>query len=247
MNPTNRRTSLVQRLALRSKEVEMNFNKKLTHESRRTPSVNTSAETARPSSPAATRLKTRVAAQTINHPIAPPVYRPHATPKAAQLKMANGAVNRGSPMAPSVHQPHLVPNVLPAKVAAPWTGRLPSDLRGTIQQTPASCIQLTKPCATCGSRQHGTSQHYLTVNTKANPRSDAHQQSKLQRTLNSFRGYRGDFFGENNVTTQHIDLFFKAGYSLHGHGSGGGDDGENQATIDDANAFVGWFRKKYLQ
>jgi hypothetical protein len=194
------------------------------------------------------QLKTRVSAQSIKHPIAPPVYRPQATPKAAQPKMANGAVNRGSSIAPRVHQPQHGPKVLAAKVAAPWISRQPSNFRGTIQQTPASTIQLTKPCKHCGSRKHASSQHEYTVGkSKVNPQSDAHQLSRVQRTYNSFQSYRSDFFDQYTITTAHIDLFFKAGYTLHGHGSGGSGDGENQATVDDANAFVGWYRGKYLQ
>lgn len=205
----------------------MDFKKKSTPASNLTPILNRPAETARPFKAPATQLKTRTSAQSINHPIAPPVYRPQATPKVAQPKMANGAVNRGSPIAPPVYRP---------------------NFSGAVQQTPARAVQFTKKCKVCNSKSHGTSQHeYYAGKSKANPQSQAAQISKNQRTLNAFQSYRSDFFDEYTITTAHIDLFFKAGYTLHGHGSGGNGDGENQATVDDANAFVGWYRGKYLQ
>ena len=216
----------------------MDFKKKSTPASNRTPVLNRPAGAALPFKAPATQLKTRASAQSINHPIAPPVYRPQATPKAAQPKMANSAVNRGSAIAPRVHQPQQAPRVLPAKVATPGIG----------SQSPARAVQFTKKCKTCGSSQHGTSQHnYYVGKTKENPQSEAHQISKNQRTLNAFQSYRSDFFDEYTITTAHIDLFFKAGYTLHGHASGRPGDNENQATKDDADAFVGWYRKKYLQ
>jgi len=226
----------------------MNSKKKSTPASNLIPVLNRRAETAHSFKPPAVQLKTRESAQTVKHPIAPPVYHPQATPKVAQPKIANGAVNRGSSILLPVQQPQQGPKVLPAKAAAPWISRQPSNFRGTIQQTPARTIQLTKPCNKCGSRQHASSQHeYKVGKTKVNPQSDAHQLSKVQRTYNSFQSYRSDFFDQYTITTNHIDLFFKAGYTLHGHGSGGNGDGENQATKDDADTFVGWFRKKYLQ
>jgi len=221
----------------------MNFKKKSTPASSQT----RPAGTARVFKAPAVQLQTRVSAQSIKHPIAPPVYRPQAAPKVAQPKMSNGAVNRASPIASPDHQPQLAPKVLPAKIAAPRIGRQ-SDFRGTIQQTPARAVQFTKKCKTCGANSHGTSQHeYYMGKSKANPKSDAHQISKNQRTLNAFQSYRSDFFDEYTITVAHIDLFFKAGFTLHGHGSGQSGDGENQATVDDANAFVGWYRGKYLK
>jgi hypothetical protein len=73
------------------------------------------------------------------------------------------------------------------------------------------------------------------------------QQSKAQRAFNAFQSYRSDFFSSNNVTVGQVNQYFIEGNKLHGHGSssGGKDSGENQATKDDANNFVGWWRKKY--
>ena len=63
----------------------------------------------------------------IKHPVAPPVYRPHAAPKAVQPKMANGAVIRKPPAAPPVYRPQPTPKVLQKKsspLAKPPVGSL---------------------------------------------------------------------------------------------------------------------------
>jgi len=74
------------------------------------------------------------------------------------------------------------------------------------------------------------------------------QQSKAQRAFNAFQSYRSDFFADNGVTVGHVTQFLKEGNKLHGHGSGEGskDSGENPATTEDANVFVGWYRKNFL-
>lgn len=72
----------------------------------------------------------------------------------------------------------------------------------------------------------------------------AKQQSKEQRVLNNVRKYRPDFCNENNITVGHISAYLKTGATLKGHGSGKSGDGENNATKEDIDRFVGWFRKR---
>lgn len=65
--------------------------------------------------PVVAQLKTRVSAQSVKRPVAPPVYRPQATPAAAQTKMAHGVLNRKSPVATPVYRLQQVPKVLQTK------------------------------------------------------------------------------------------------------------------------------------
>lgn len=82
---------------------------------------------------------------------------------------------------------------------------------------------------------------------KSKPGTKEKQQSKAQRAFNAFQKYRSDFFADNKVTVAHVQQYLAIGNKLHGHGSSSGskDSGENQATKDDAAAFVGWWRKRY--
>jgi hypothetical protein len=72
----------------------------------------------------------------------------------------------------------------------------------------------------------------------------AKQQSKEQRVLNNVQKYRPDFCSDNNITVAHISAYLKTGATLKGHGSGKSGDGENNATKEDIDRFVGWFRKR---
>lgn len=74
--------------------------------------------------PVVAQLKTRVGAQSIKRPIAPPVYKPQPQQKVAQLKTASApakpAVTAPSvkyPVAPPVYRPQPVPKVLQKKSA----------------------------------------------------------------------------------------------------------------------------------
>jgi hypothetical protein len=71
------------------------------------------------------------------------------------------------------------------------------------------------------------------------------QESKNQRAFNAMQRYRADFFQKNNVAVHHIAEYLTAGNKLHGHASADSNSKENAATTEDANAFIGWFRKKY--
>lgn len=200
-------------------------------------SINGRAGHAPQSKPVVAQPKTVVSAQSVKQPTAPPAYRPQATPNALQPKVANGAVNRKAPVAAPVSRPQQSPKVLPV-------GRQAPGFRGTVQQKAAGVVQLVK-CDKCGQSGHTKAKCYLHGNTKANPNSGAKQLSKAQRAFNNFQSYRSDFFSQNDVTVEHVTQFLNAGYSLHGHGSGGSGSGENQATKDDADTFVGWWRGKY--
>lgn len=122
---------------------------------------------------------------------------------------------------------------------------------GQGTQHMAGAIQLMKKsCPHCG----GVHPRMKYKDCPANPMkkgkhvagSPERMQSKAQRAFNAFQGYRRDFFNDNDITVGHVTQYFTEGHKLHGHGSGGNDDGENQATVDDANAFVGWYRKNYI-
>ena len=188
--------------------------------------------------------KTSVSAQSLQPPSAPVVHRPQATPKTAQARMAKEAVKPKSPAAPPVYHPQRVPKVLQTRMGKDRTGRQACELQRTVQRTLAGVVQLVT-CKKCGQQGHTQQKCYLYSNTKANPNSQAKQQSKEQLAYNAFSGYRSDFFADNDVNVGHVRAFFLAGYSLHGHGSGGSGSGENYATKGDADTFVGWFRSKY--
>lgn len=83
---------------------------------------------------------------------------------------------------------------------------------------------------------------------KSKPGTPEKQQSETQRAYNAYQSYRKDFFNEYDVKLHHIVAYVLAGNKLHGHGSKKGktDSKENNATKEDADAFVGWFRRKYL-
>ncbi len=154
--------------------------------------------------------------------------------------------NRKPPVAPPVFRPQQAPKVLQTKAAMARTSGQSAVFKGTIQQSPARVLQM-KRCPLCGENGHGKQGCYRTKQNKNNPGSDAQQQSKAQRAYNAFRSYRTAFFTDNGVSLAHVKQYFTEGNKLHGHGSDpSGQSNENQATKDDADAFVGWFRRKYL-
>lgn len=67
--------------------------------------------------PVVAQLKRGVSAQSVERPVAPPVYRPQAAPKAIQPKIANAAPLRKTPLAPPVYRLQPVPKVLQSKTA----------------------------------------------------------------------------------------------------------------------------------
>ena len=165
-----------------------------------------------------------------------PPNRKSTSMKAAQVKPATSAIQRKTPVAPPVYNPQQTPRVLQRKAGVS---------KGTIQQTPARVVQMVW-CTKCNRSGHTKSKCYLYKDGSQAKALAVRQQSKEQRAYDHFSGYRSDFFRENDVKVEHVRAFFEAGYSLHGHGSGKRGSGENQATKDDANTFVGWFRGKYL-
>jgi hypothetical protein len=188
--------------------------------------------------PSAAQLKDAGSASSVKRPAAPPVYRPQAPAQAVQPRRSNGAVIRKSSTAPPIQA---APKVLPTRVETDRIVGKASAFRGAVQPKLARVIQLKK-CPLCGKNGHGKQSCYLNSNTKANPKSGAKQESKAQRAYNAFQGYRSDFFAQNDIDVSHVRAYLNAGHKLHGHGSGGSGSGENQATKDDADAFVGWWR-----